>query len=307
MSSTFDNDFIDEDIQLDADAEQKAWIIFGVLFALVTLAYENLIRATVPFWFDSLYSHGWLIPVIAAGLFWVRRQPLTRVATSERWIGAAVMFLFLNLRWYFSIIDMQPVIRMTFIGVLLGVVMLVGGWRMLKWAGPAVAFLLFMFPLPSVLEHTVLLGLQKMATICSTAVLQTLGISAVRDGNRILIGEMQLGVVDACSGLRMLTIFVAMSVALAIVMKRPWWDRLAVLVAAVPIALLANIIRIVITALLYKWFGMENDLINTLVHDWAGLAMMPIGLGFLALLFAILSNLTIPIEDDYSDFGMAAG
>jgi exosortase len=169
------------------------------------------------------------------------------------------------------------------------------------------AFLVFMFPLPSRLENTVLIQLQRFAAMCSTWVLQLLGVPALREGSHIIIDKLPLEVADACSGLRMGTIFGAMSVALAMIIDRPWWDRLTILVFAIPVALATNIIRIVVTALLYMAFP-ENEAVHHYVHNWAGLAMMPIALGFLWVEMTLLNKLTVPMEtDDYAAFGTAAG
>src|SRR5690606_34626424 len=109
-------------------------------------------------------------------------------------------------------------------------------------------------------------------------------------------------------GLRMLTIFGAMSVAMFLIIDRPWWDRLIILLSAIPIALISNVIRIVTTALLYIAFGQENETLNNIIHDWAGFAMMPIGLGLWWIELAILSRLTVPTEaDEFGAFGAAAG
>ena len=104
----------------------------------------------------------------------------------------------------------------------------------------------------------------------------------------------------------MLTIFGAMSVALVMIIERPWWDKLIILLSAIPIALISNVIRIVTTALLYHGVRAGNAWLNKIIHDWAGFAMMPIGLGLLWIELAILSRLTIPIEsDDFVGFGAA--
>ena len=109
----------------------------------------------------------------------------------------------------------------SFVPAVVGVFLLVGGWKTIRWAGPAIAFLIFMFPLPGFLDARLLAPLQKVATLSSTYLLQTMGIPSYSEGNRIVIGEVQLGVVEACSGLRMLTIFVALAVAITLVTDRP--------------------------------------------------------------------------------------
>lgn len=300
-------DYEDEAAPLTPEQAKTAWIIFAVLLALLTYGYGNMLLFAAHSWSDGLYSHGYIIPVFSAGLFWMRRKPLMQVPVMERWIGLGILLASLLIRLYASYYDYNPLDRLSFIGCLLGVCQLVGGFDMLRWAGPPLAFLVFMFPLPSRLENTVLLELQRFAAACSTWVLQLLGIPAIREGSHIIIDKLPLEVADACSGLRMGTIFGAMSVALAMIIDRPWWDRLTILVFAIPVALATNIIRIVVTALLYVAFP-TNEAVHHYVHNWAGLAMMPIALGFLWLEMTLLNKLTVPMEsDDYAAFGAAPG
>ena len=292
---------------LDPAAEKNAWILLGVFTAVLIAAYWNMLILTAVNWQNDLYSHGYIVPLFAAYLFWVRRKPLTQVDDSERWIGLGIMAASLLVRAVAAYYDLAPVDRLTFVGVLIGLCFMIGGRNMIRWAGWPVAFIVFMFPLPSRIEHTFLTFLQKVATICSTWTLQTLGVPAARDGNRILIDEMELGVIDACSGLRMLTIFLALSVAMALLVHRPWWDRFVILLSAIPIAVVSNIIRITITSLLYRQFGQETEWLNKAIHNYAGFAMMPIGLGLLFAEIAILSRITEPIEDDYHSMETAIG
>lgn len=241
-------------------------------------------------------------------MYFLSRKRLHAVSGSERWIGFAILVACLCLRLWASTYDANPLDRLTFIGALLGITQMVGGWSMLKWAGPPLVFLIFMFPLPSVLENSVLWGLQRVAAICSTWTLQLIGIPALREGSKIAIDALDLDVADACSGLRMGTIFGAMSVALAMIINRPWWDRVAILLSAIPVALFTNVIRITVTALLYLAFP-ESDAIKHAVHDWAGLAMMPIAMGILWAELQLLNKITVPIdtEEDYAAFGTAHG
>ncbi len=292
---------------LSNSEEQTAWITFGVLALALTWGYWNMLTYLTKYWNDPLYSHGYLIPFFTGYLFWNRRQKLTQVATSERWIGLALLLASLLARLVASHYDVNPIDRMTYIGALFGITLIIGGTSMLRWAGPPLAFLVFMFPLPQKIEVGVLLGLQKMAAMASTWTLQLLGIPALREGSRIAIDQLDLEVADACSGLRMSTIFGAMSVAMAMLINRPWWDRLVILLSALPVALFTNVIRITITALLYLAFP-ESEAIKHYVHDWAGFAMMPIAMGILWLELQILNKITVPIDtEDYTAFSTAHG
>lgn len=277
-------------------SQRNPALLLGLLVAGLVVAYANMFVLTSAAWLNPLYSHGWLIPVIAAGLFWVRRQPFQQVSSMERWIGVAILAVGLGVRLLAGFWDMAPLDRLTFLACMLGAFTMVGGWHCLRWAWPSVMFLGFMFPLPSILEHSLLLNLQKVATASSTVVLQIMGIAAFRSGNIITIPGVadNLTVAEQCSGLRMLTIFCSLAVAMVFVIDRPWWDKFIVLLSAIPIAVLSNVVRIVLTALLYMMTADESA--RHLAHDISGLLMMVWGLGFLWIEFQILSRLSVSEE-----------
>jgi exosortase len=139
--------------------------------------------------------------------------------------------------------------------------------------------------------------------------LQLLGLGAARDGNVISIDtlEQPLTVAEACSGLRMLTIFVAMCVALFLLSERPWWDRLVILISAIPIALLSNVIRIVATGVLYWMFpaSQTEGLLHKIIHDFAGYGMMFVGMGLLWAELAVLRLISVPEDAEYGAYGAA--
>src|SRR5207244_3682980 len=90
--------------------------------------------------------------------------------------------------------DIEPLDALALLPTLFGTVLLVGGWSVLSWAWPALAFLAFMMPLPYTVEVALALPLRGLATMISTYTLQTLGCPAMAEGNIILIEDIQLGV-----------------------------------------------------------------------------------------------------------------
>jgi exosortase len=166
----------------------------------------------------------------------------------------------------------------TFVPALAGVMLLSGGWSMVRWACLPVGFLIFMYPLPDEATRYLLGPLQTLATAVSTFGIQTLGIDAIREGNRIIVGDKHLGVVDACSGLRMLTIFVALSAAIVMLGRGDWAENVVILASSIPIALIVNAIRITITGVMYTF---NPDIAEKIFHDWAGYFMMPLALAML--------------------------
>jgi exosortase len=270
------------------------------LTILLVIAYFDMFTLTSAAWSgNELYSHGWIVPLFALGLLWLRWQPIGPVPTHERWIGFGILALGLCVRLFAAKYTINPVDRWSFVVSLFGVFMLVGGLQILRWAWPALAFLVFMFPLPTALEMAVLNRLQKLATVSSTFVLQTLGVAAFRTGNLISIAGLgqPMNVAEACAGLRMATIFAALAVAMAFIIERPWWDKFVILLSAIPIAIFVNIVRITVTGLLFMLVGDQNHAVHKIMHDWAGLLiMMPLAMALLWLELQILERLTIPID-----------
>ena len=175
--------------------------------------------------------------------------------------------------------------------ILAGLFAMGGGWPALKWAWPALFFLFFMIPLPYAVENAVGQPLQRIATLSSTFALQTLGLSAIAEGNTIAMDHARVGVVEACNGLGMLFMFFAFSIAVALLIDRPPGDRLLIVAGAIPTALLANILRITITGWLHEKVGSETA--NVVYHDLAGWLMMPLALFFLWIEIILLSHLFI--------------
>jgi exosortase len=269
------------------------WAILVSLVGLLIYVYLNSLdsRGAMQFWDNPKYSHGWLVPVFTLILLWMRYEPFGPVTPGARWAGVGLMSAGLGMRCLATYYPSHVLEMDSFVPAIMGVFLLVGGWKTMRWAGPALAFLIFMFPLPGFLDSRLLGPLQKVATLSSTYLLQTMGIPSYSEGNRIVIGEVELGVVEACSGLRMLTIFAALAVAITLVTDRPLWERVVIILSSIPIALASNIIRITVTALLYLTVG--PDLVERVFHDLDGLFMVPLALGLLYVEFQILSNLVI--------------
>jgi exosortase len=269
------------------------WTVLTVLMGLLIYVYLNSLdsRGAMQFWDNPKYSHGWLVPVFTAILLWMRHQPFGPVTPGARWAGVGLLSAGLGMRCLATYYPSHVLEMDSFVPAVAGIFLLVGGWKTIRWAGPAIAFLIFMFPLPGFLDARLLAPLQKVATLSSTYLLQTMGIPSYSEGNRIVIGEVELGVVEACSGLRMLTIFAALAVAITLVTERPLWERIVIILSAIPIALASNIIRITVTAILYLTVGPE--LVEKVFHDLDGLFMVPLALGLLYVEFQILSNLVI--------------
>jgi exosortase len=255
---------------------------------------------------EAQYSHGYLVPFFAAFLLWARRDRLANVTPEPSWWGLALIGLAGLMRlvaalFYLSALDGLSILP--FVG---GLCLLLGGWGFFKVAWPAVAFLAFMLPLPFTLETWLSGPLQRIGTVASTYTLQTLGFPALSEGNVIRVKEHTIGVVEACSGLSMLMIFFALATAFVLVVPRRPLDTAILVVSAVPIAIIANIARITVTAILYEMAN--SKLAEDFFHTFAGWLMMPLALLLLALEVWILNHLLVePERRKLMTVGLPAG
>ena len=188
---------------------------------------------------DPRYAHGYFVPVFSLALLWMRRDRLHERTTGRarrlgdwRSSGSGPPFS--------SSVDIIALVRSRgspFCRTSGEFALLLGGWRALAWAWPSIAFLAFMVPLPWRVENALGPPLQSLATAASTYALQTLGLMAFAEGNVIQLNEARIGVVDACSGLSMLITFIALSTAVALVVRRPLLDRIVLIASSIPVAL----------------------------------------------------------------------
>jgi exosortase len=239
------------------------------------------------------YSHGYLVPLFAAYLLYARREHLRPSKMEPSLFGAGLLALGIGMRLYGTYYHYTWVDQISILPILAGAWWMVGGFGILRWSYPSILFLAFMVPLPFSLANSLSGPLQRLATICSTFFMQTLGMPALSEGNIILLNDHEIGVVEACNGLRMLVVFFALATAMVLVIRRSWIDKAIIIASAVPIALVSNITRITATGLLLETTSSETA--HAFFHDLAGWFMMPLAL---ALLYVEMHLLAWIIVED---------
>lgn len=271
---------------------QVALATAAVLFILlVATHWTTLSRMALRWSSDPQYSHGFVVPIFALAVAWSRRDRLKCLKWEPAFIGLALLLLGSAMRIFGIQSDIEPLEALSLLATSFGLVLLVGGWSVLHWCWPALAFLAFMMPLPYSVEVALGQPLRKIATAMSTYALQALGCAAVADGNVIVLDDIRLGVEEACSGLGMLMTFFALATALAVIVNAHLRDRLILVASAIPIAILANVIRITATGVAYHLAGKESTVAKLIYHDLAGWLMMPLALAMLWLELKFLANL----------------
>lgn len=261
------------------------------IVAVLTVVYWSSMRMLLHFWDTPDYSHGYLVPPFAAFLLWVRRDLFSMDNQGGAWLGAILIFASALFFVAAGVLGFASIGAFSLIPAIAGIVLMMGGWGMLRWSWPAILFLVFMIPLPVAIETMATQPLRRVGTMASTYILQTMGLPAIAEGNVIQLSDQKIGVAEACSGLRMLMSSAALAFGLAFMINRPLWERGLIVLSALPIAIITNVIRIVVTGICYEYFSAEAA--EHFFHDLAGYFMMPIALGLLWLEMEILSRLTI--------------
>jgi exosortase len=274
-------------------AHRRALLGLAALSAIILWSYWPTLVTMGEKWFtDPQYSHGFLVPMFAVVLLWLRRARIETAEFTTSPLGLLGVGLGLALHLIGGRYSLEWLDMVSLLPVLAGLCWCFGGKTALAWAWPSIAFLAFMLPLPYRVETALSFPLRRLATSASTYVLQTLGFPAVSEGNIIIIDDARVGVVEACNGLGALFTFFAITTALVIVLQRRWLDQVIIILSAIPIALFANVVRIVVSAMLASLVGQEAAQV---FHNsaWAGLLMMSVAVGLLWLELWILSRLLL--------------
>jgi exosortase len=251
-----------------------------VLLVSFFWAYWPTLAEIVGQWRDQPdYSHGFLVAPLALFFLWSKRAtfPLSEVRPSL--YGLGLLLIACALRYVAAALFLGPLDGWTIPVWIAGAVWLLTGWRVLLWSLPSIVFLWFMVPIPFTAESWLSVPLQAVATKLSTACLLMLGQPAIAEGNTIWLGDHQMFVEEACSGLRIFVGIFALAFAFALFSSWSWWQKALALAAALPIAIVANVARVVTTGLLYQLASSKAA--RHFSHDLAGLVMIP----FAALLF----------------------
>ncbi len=266
--------------------------VAAVLLGVLAWSYGTSLAALVARWWNEPdYVYCFLVPLFSGFLLWRRRGMMQFTPVQGIVWGIPLLLLAGAMRWasayyYFALLD-----PMSLVPCLAGLALLVGGWKALAWAWPSIVFLVFMVPLPGFAAGLLSHPLQRIGTIASTYLIQMAGIPSFARGNVIVLPQTELGVVEACSGLRMMMLFVAVCAGVALVMKGSVLLRLVVLLSAAPIALVANIARITGTGILYQF--VDAEIADWVFHDVAGFFMMPLAVVILWGEVELLLNLQL--------------
>ena len=225
------------------------WIVVTVTAAALAICYAPVIAGMFDQWsHDEDMGHGFVVPIVIFWIVWKERNRWMALCTKPSWWGIALLVVAACVQ-FMSVMGAGLFAgSVALVLSVAGAVLCLGGFAFLcTWTFP---FLLALFMLPklAILYNQVTLPLQLLASRLAEIMLWAGGASVIRDGNIIDVGGHRIAVAEACNGIRYLLSLGFVAVVFAYLSDAKPWMRVALLAAAIPVAILANAVRVAASA-----------------------------------------------------------
>lgn len=247
---------------------RPAW--FALVCALLVAVYAPTVAWLWERWTLSVWhnAHGMFVPPLVAWLAWgelkrFRHQP----RRSSTW-GFALVVPALLMHAFDAALNTQLASAASIVLLAPGLALLLLGPDRTRAIAFPLVLLVFMLPIPLALTSRIHLALRHLATDLTAAIVPWLGIRVFAEETTLHIANATLEVADACSGFSTLYASIVMALLTAYYC-RDRVRRVLVVVLAVPIAIVANLLRVILLVLLVYWQG--TDVLATSLHVISGL------------------------------------
>ena len=296
---------------MNATTDNKRAIIRWILFAIAAAAVVMLFRDVFTFMRTSFndetedMAHGWIVPLFPIYLLWARRRQLREaLADAPSWLGALGVAASLGLLWLGLRGVQVRISQFGFILMLWALPCAVWGRRMGRIVRFPAAFMVFTVPVAFLDIFTV--KLRVLAAIVSSALLNGIGIAVTRTGTGLVSttpgGSFQLDIADPCSGMRSIFALTAVTAAYAYVALSKNWKRWLLFACSFPLAVVGNIARIFLIAVVARFFG--QDVATGFYHDYSGYVVFLVAL---LLMVRIGTWLEKPRKGESPEFDAGGG
>lgn len=276
----------------------RAWLtpLNGVMAGAVALAWLALFHDW--FWFQHQLSwgsrdwaHAYVIPLISGFTIWQRREALLRLRPSIFWPGLLPVITGIGAYFFFVLLYPNHMGKgISLVLTLFGLALLHFGPQAMTLLAFPIGYLLFGVTISGGVMQPVTFQLQQIAAKGSWFLLNAMGVTTELSGNTLTVisgadKEIPLNIAEACSGLRLVVAFYALATAVAFLSCGQWWQRVALLLLAGPIAVLVNVIRVASLGLASL---LNPDLAEGQAHMFIGvLWLVPAFLLFMGVVWAL--------------------
>ncbi len=272
----------------------QRWGLLAAVAAFLLL-YANVLVSLARDWAsDDNYSHGFLIIPIAGYLIWERRHALASSPAKGSSFGLVVVLGSLAMLVAGVLGAERFLTRVSMLGVMAGGVVFVAGWRHLQLARFPLLFLLLMIPVPALLFNQIAFPLQLIASQFGAKVLALASVPVFREGNVIVLASTSLEVAEACSGIRSLISLLTLAIVLGYFTDSRSWVRTVLACSTVPIAIVANGLRVAGTGIAAHYYG--PSVAHGFFHSFSGWLVFGFAFGLLLILHRVIALVAAPAQ-----------
>jgi len=239
-----------------------------IVAALIILLYYPVLKALIADWIDLPdFSHGFLVPPISLYLVWKRKERLISPSRPSNW-GLLLLLFGMMLLLFGGLAAESFSQRLSMLVVIAGIVLFLLGKEHLKTIAFPLIFLILMIPLPSIILQKVTFPMQLFVSRCAADSLELVGIPVLLEGNIIHLASGTLDVAEPCSGIRSIVSLLTVGTLIAYFKNKILWQRVLVIIASLPIAVVVNIFRVASTGFLSYHYGPKAA--GTFFHELSG-------------------------------------
>jgi exosortase len=238
-----------------SDPSTILWKCLGFAAAVAFLHAYTLLSLAQRWYSEADNTYGFFVPLVSLYLVWRMWARLLEIETRPARWGAIIVSLAILGQFLGVATDVGYLQGISLIGLIAGLVILLGGWKLFRMTAFPILYLILMVPLPNSVFSAIALPLQGIASRCSVNLLELLSVPVVRSGNIFSLSGVSLEVAEACSGLRSLIGLLSMGILLGYLITPRLWERLALALSTIPIAVAANVIRVAGTGIIYEYVG----------------------------------------------------
>jgi exosortase len=258
------------------------WVQIGWFSVLLAAAFGQILYSLVRQWSnDEDVGHGFFVLPVSLYIAWQRREEIMAIEAKPNWWGL-VLIVWAALQGFLGTIAAENFLqRSAFLISLVGVLLVLGGTKLVRTLTFPLLLLPFMIPIPAIIYSQITFPLQLFASRVAEAALDFIGIPVWRDGNVLELASQKLSVAEACSGIRSLLSLTFLSLVWAYFFDQKVWMRWALLIGVIPIAIIANAGRVTITGILSD---VNPDLARGFFHSLEGWIIFLIAFAMLGVL-----------------------
>lgn len=260
-----------------------------IVITLLWLYWPVFVKVFKELYDNEDYSFGLLLPFVSGYIVYLKWTQIRGRTCQPSWWGSLFIVLGFTLYVLGKLVTDRYTPPFSFVIILIGLLLLLGGWGLVRLLGFPLLLLVLMIPLPSLVIAKISGPLQLISSQLATAFLQAVGLPVVRQGNVIDLGVRQLQVVAACSGLRYILSLLALGLIFCYFYQRRPWKAAILIISFIPLAILANTMRV-------AGMGIYPSLQEGFLHTFTGWLIFLFCFGCFGLLNWLLNHWWPPIE-----------